>query len=57
MNWDAVYKSCGKLVLAGEYNLLNGGYGLSLALNRYSHLFYKKQEFNLYEAEFLDKKS
>jgi mevalonate kinase len=55
-NWDLSYKSCGKLVLAGEYNLLNGGLGISLALNRFATLFYKNDNSSLYEAEFLDKK-
>lgn len=36
------YKSPGKLILCGEYSLLNGGLGLSLQVNTFNHLYYKK---------------
>ena len=37
-------KSCAKLILCGEYNLLQNGFGISLALNRYNTLSYEKSK-------------
>ena len=53
--WDKVHISCGKLVLAGEYSLLNDGYGLSLALNRFNTLYWRNSSLFEYKAFYLDK--
>ena len=36
--------SCGKLVLCGEYALLKGATGISLAVNKFNHLTYTKSD-------------
>lgn len=40
--------------MAGEYNLLSGGYGLSLALNRMNTLYWKNSPIFSYNARYLD---
>lgn len=52
--WEKIYVSCGKLVLAGEYNLLNGGYGISLALNRLNTLYWRSSPDFFYTAKYLN---